>query len=489
MDEASQKLRSLPESLRALAAQLDAKDLQVLVASCEQLQRERCVDDTRPGQPHACSPLAPLRREDAAAFLAAVQARRAAACEPLSSRCVLRAADFNQGSQPSPHAGPGSTVHEHFTDEREKHTLAAWQAQKQRWERLRARLSARTGNAVSDLVLERGPSERLRMEAVQLLELEAPIEDRYGAAAWACSLRDNFQLSIPMGHPLFSGLTAMQSLSGRTQLMSAVRAEPLGASESGVEQFMVVQGQGLEKLLRAKCTRAVSLHEALMAMEQVDPEVAQRIRAADGAQHESAFPPPPPPPPAAAVAAGPRMECSPPMLSFRGRLLPEAAGSAASLTLYNSGSTALYYAWHLCDSTSEDAGQPPAFAPLEHQGPRPGCLLPGESRTHWFRFTPSRTGTAREIWALRTSPQLRGESLAVMLEGVARQGKRSALSEEELEHLGGALPEAAVDAKAEARRRKLQEAGDAFNARLQEAEKLLAGGRSSRVSVNTAPCV
>ena len=42
---------------------------------------------------------------------------------------------------------PPRALHERLSNARDGHTLAAWEAQRERWQRLRERLTARTGTA------------------------------------------------------------------------------------------------------------------------------------------------------------------------------------------------------------------------------------------------------------------------------------------------------------------------------------------------------
>ena len=418
-------------------------------------------------------------------------------------------------------------MHKHFTDVRQRHTLEAWEAQKARWTRLRAALTSQTGQPAAALVMERGYDEAADLDA-----LSEPLETECGPAAWACSLRDNWTQLIPLGHPLLSGLAGQVRHAAKAQRLAVVRREALPGSDAaggrrrggapprathGVPH-MVVEGLGLERMLREDCARGVTLGDVLRTLRLAGHEdVANRVEtAAEEAEHRqlaeqaeeaarrrrrsslmagaSA---------AAAGAAGvdtpsadaaaapeeaspqPGVQLSPLMLSCRGRMLPVPAGSAAAVTVTNTGTCALYYAWQLADSTCQDASQGPSFMPLPHRGARPGVLLPGETRSVWFRFNPQQAGIAREIWQLRTAPPLATpQAAAVLLEGVARTGSAG-----EMHHDDPAAPHRAAANLAEARRRALMQVADAFNARLRDAEQLLQGttatprkSRSSRVA-------
>ena len=400
-------------------------------------------------------------------------------------------------------------MHEHYTDVRQKHTLEAWEQQKARWARLRARLTSQTGQPAAALVMERGYDDQADLEA-----LGEPLETECGPAAWACSLRDNWTQLIPLGHPLLSGLASQVSHAARAQRLAVVRWEPLPGSDAaggrrrgwvqprtayGVPH-MVVEGLGLERMLREDCARGVTLGDILRHLALAGhSEVAQRVEAAaDEAQHRqlaahaeeaarrrrrsslmaggqafvAAAEGDGPPADAAGapemdVSPQPGVHLSPLMLSCRGRMLPVAAGSAAEVTVTNTGTCSLYYAWQLADSTCQDASQGPSFMPLPPGGPRPGVLLPGETRSVWFRFHPQQTGVVREIWQLRTAPPLATpQTAAVLLEGLARAGSAGV----------GDLSEHREAANlAEARRRALMQVADAFNARLRDAEQLLLG--------------
>ena len=104
-------------------------------------------------------------------------------------------------------------------------------------------------------------------------------------------------------------------------------------------------------------------------------------------------------------------------------------GSRGVVTLRNTGTTALFYRWVLAD-TAGDPNAQPQFAQLPYSGPRPGMLLPGESRRTAFRFAPTRAGAASELWAVQCAPDLAqgpGEAVPmVMLQGSARMTQSAA---------------------------------------------------------------
>jgi hypothetical protein len=409
---------------------------------------------------------------------------------------------------------------------RQRHTLEAWEAQKARWRRLRSALTAQTGQPAAALVMERGHDEAADLDA-----LSEPLETACGPAAWACSLRDNWTQLIPLGHPLVSGLAGQVSHAAKAQRLALVRREALPGSDGaggsrrggapprathGVSH-MVVEGLGLERMLRKDCARGVTLCDVVRSLRLAGhDDVAARVEAAAqeaqnrqlavqaeeaarrrrrsslmaGATAAPAGAPGADTPAADAAGAPetaspqPGVQLSPLMLSCRGRLLPVPAGSAAAVMVSNTGACALYYAWQLADSTCQDASQGPSFMPLAHGGPRPGVLLPGETRSVWFRFLPQKVGIAREIWQLRTAPPLATpQAAAVLLEGVARTGSAAGMADDP------AAPHRAAASLAEARRRALMQVADAFDARLRDAERLLQGptatpraARSSRVS-------
>jgi hypothetical protein len=390
---------------------------------------------------------------------------------------------------------------------------------------------------------------------------------------------------VPMGHPLLSGLsgtrridveaargiaavrradttapqTAREARAAATferNTRSALRkhGKPVvGAGGAAMDVgAMEVRGLGLEAHLRAMITREVSTDEVLRAMARTQPEAAAALadaRAVRGAlaaaaaaieaEAAAAAAAPPPPP------CGPALELSPQMLSFRGtapapestpgaETTPEAEttpvrGSRGVLTLRNSGSTALFYRWVLADTTG-DAAAAPQFVPLQHAGPRPGVLLPGETRAAAFRYTPSRAGAVTELWALQCAPDLSkgaGEAVPmVMLQGTAREcaevraaakaakaaaklAAKEAATADQATAAGDALPAgarpgsaavraspvaslaprpataggrpASADATAE-KRRRLRAAAEAFDVRMAAAERLLRAGALGRAA-------
>jgi MYCBP-associated protein family len=373
-------------------------------------------------------------------------------------------------------------------DARQTHTLQAWDAQQRRWEKLRARLAAASTSQTSMLVMDRGEEERRKTEAWQLDALTQPLEMQCGPAAWACSLRDNWTQWVHVGHPLWSGLTGLVRHAARAQQLAIVRRQPVHSSEGRKERttghgihhdvdFLAVHGFGLERMLRERCAAGLALPQVVRHLELTGrADVAQRlVEAAQAAtatareQQAEAAPPADEPVDEEApfleccVAPQPGLQLSPLMLSFRGRMLPKSEGSAASLMVRNTGSCSLYYTWQLADST--DPGAASSFMPLPWSGPRPGVLLPGETRVIAFRFCPQHQGTAREIWQMRTAPPVDVRNSAVMLEGIARLGRAG----------DDAQQAASCDAQrlAEARRCALMEATDAFTMRLKQAEALM----------------
>jgi hypothetical protein len=429
--------------------------------------------------------------------------------------------------------------------------------------------------------MERGDAARKRVEALALIELAVPLEERFGPAAWALSLRDNWTMFVPMGHPLLSGLSGTRRIDVEAARgVAAVRRTDTTAPQTAREAraaatferntrsalrkhgkpvvaaggaaldvgAMEVRGLGLEAHLRAMITREVSADEVLRALARTQPEAAAALAdacavrgalaaaaAAIEAEAAAAAAAPPPPP------CGPALELSPQMLSFRGtapapestpdaETTPEAVrGSRGVLTLRNSGSTALFYRWVLADTTG-DAAAPPQFVPLAHAGPRPGVLLPGETRAAAFRYAPSRAGAVTELWALQCAPDLAkgpGEAVPmVMLQGTAREcadvraaakaakaaaklAAKEAATADQAAAAGDALPAgarpgsaavraspvaplaprpataggrpASADATAE-KRRRLRAAAEAFDVRMAAAERLLRAGALGRAA-------
>jgi len=373
-------------------------------------------------------------------------------------------------------------------DVRQTHTFQAWDAQQRRWEKLRARLAAASSSQT--LVMDRGEEERRKTEAWQLDALTQPLEMQCGPAAWACSLRDNWTQWVHVGHPLWSGLTGMVRHAARAQQLAIVRRQPVhsvGRQERttghGIHHdvdFLAVHGFGLERMLREKCAEGLALPQVVRHLELTGrADVAQRLveaakEATATAREQQAEAAPTADEPdlqvdeeapflECCVAPQPGLQLSPLMLSFRGRMLPKQEGSAASVMVSNTGTSSLYYTWQLADSTHPGAAS--SFMPLPWSGPRPGVLLPGETRVVAFRFCPQRQGTAREIWQMRTAPPVDVRNSAVMLEGIARLGRGSDDAQQAASCDGQHL--------AEARRRALMQATDAFTARLKQAEALM----------------
>jgi hypothetical protein len=176
--------------------------------------------------------------------------------------------------------------------------------------------------------------------------------------------------------------------------------------------------------------------------------------------------------------------------------------------LRNTGTTALFYRWVLADTAGDPAAQP-QFAQLPYQGPRPGVLLPGESRRTAFRFTPTRAGAASELWAVQCAPDLAqgpGEAVPmVMLQGSARMTQTAAAAaavaaaaaaaqrarEEEIGAAAAAEQAAAAAAAAAEiakRRARMRAAAAVFDDRMASAQLLLrAGALGRRKSKSLAP--
>jgi MYCBP-associated protein family len=347
---------------------------------------------------------------------------------------------------------------------RDVHTLAAWEAQRERWQRLRERLSARKKTA--GLAMERGEEARLRVEQILMAELAQPLEERFGSAAWAASLRDNFELRSE--HPPLAGtpqsggepepLVGMRSLShASANRLGCVRSNPVSAASMASEAALLggapslcVEGKGLLRRTRELAASTPTLPELVRFMAaHCDPLCARRVEkaavtadaAAAQSRRESMLTDAPlsaeeetdcirisvSSSPAGSHPSEvdrppmPSLQCCPQQLTFHGHLSPTPAGSTSAVTLTNSGSLALYFAWAFADSCAGggDDDADPQFESVGYgvDGTAPrAALLPGESRTTWFRYAPSTATPAREIWALRTAPPLQAE-VAVMLEG------------------------------------------------------------------------
>ena len=349
---------------------------------------------------------------------------------------------------------PPRALHERLSNARDGHTLAAWEAQRERWQRLRERLTARTGTA--ELVMERGEEARLRVEQALFAELAQPLEERFGSAAWAASLRDNWELRSE--HPPLSGtpqraeaeaLVGMRSLSAASaNRLGCVRGNPVSAAAlasaglRGGAPSLCVEGKGLLRHTRELAESTPTLPELVRFMAaHCDPLCARRVEkaAADASaaqlRRASMLADAPavseeeqdecihirvPGGPSSEVDRPPllSLQCCPQQLTFRGRLSPVPAGSASAVTLTNTGSLALYFAWEFSDRSGDEDDPLPQFQSIGYgvaEAPRV-ALLPGESRTTYFRYRPRRAAPVREIWALRTAPPLHAE-VAVMLEG------------------------------------------------------------------------
>ena len=143
--------------------------------------------------------------------------------------------------------------------------------------------------------------ERGYDEAADLDALSEPLETECGPAAWACSLRDNWTQLIPLGHPLLSGLAGQVRHAAKAQRLAVVRREALPGSDAaggrrrggapprathGVPH-MVVEGLGLERMLREDCARGVTLGDVLRTLRLAGHEdVANRVEtAAEEAEH------------------------------------------------------------------------------------------------------------------------------------------------------------------------------------------------------------
>jgi hypothetical protein len=366
----------------------------------------------------------------------------------------------------------GRALHEHLSNARDTHTLVAWQAQLARWERLRVRLSARTGTAAESLSMFTAcHEERLRVEAALAAELSQPLEERLGAAAWAVSLRDNWQLLMPVGAPE-SDLVSLRSLAAAgANRLTMVRTPGHGAEEAAAAARharavrahrapgawpLCLEGRGLTQHLRslvAAPLAADSLARFLSAHSQA--ECAGRLLAANGAvkaasaaaANECAARANDMPTPfhsdfpqlvayfrgeglpsddaeanalAAAAAAGPlsllRLSCEPRAL----QLLPPAGDGGlpsriGEVTLLNEGTVVVFFSWQFSDAAGCCRDEE-AHTQFEAVSPEPNCaLLPGDSVQCAFRLRPQGALQACEIWKLCTDAQLPEGPLELLL--------------------------------------------------------------------------
>ena len=416
-----------------------------------------------------------VSRAQATRALAQLEARRAADpnetdAVPLGWRVRCWRRESISACPLAPLTFSRRALHEHFTAARDVHALAAWSAQRRRWASLRTRLSAATGKPASRLTMERCAAARLRSDAARLRELATPLEERCGAAAWACSLRDNWELRLPVSSlgglgGAAEGLEGVRHVAGESlnrlglcvseqvtlSAAGAAAAASLAPSppvssadilEGDGEEIggLSVRGLGLRSLLHSlgspssptveQAVRFLCAHGHAEAAARV--AAAAEAAAAQSTPSSSSERSTAEMPPADALSpALPSLLCSPQMLCFRGRLRPHPSGSQASMELTNTGPLTLYWSWDWVDSTAApgDSAEP-RFLPLppaKRAGPLGAPLLPGESVQAAFRFAP-RAGcapgaTVREIWRLRTAPELPGEGCFVLLAGEVRLGK------------------------------------------------------------------
>ena len=299
--------------------------------------------------------------------------------------------------------------------------LAAWREQRERWARLRQRLSAQSGTPEAALAFQRGDAARRRHEAVAALEGATTLEEQLGPLAWALSLRDNWELALPIGHPLYSGLTAHRRLDlAAAAAQDTVRREPgeaslaptargrrtaaalqaaAGVSDDDVAGLEVV-GVALETHARALVARRVDgacvLRRACVS-EEGSRLLSDDAAAALAAAKKTLLAPPAPPLPPPPLTPGPAAVAAP-------ALLRVGPSGVATSQLRNTGSCCLHYRWERTDCTAK-AG-PAGFAPRPFPGLRPGCLLPGETRAIAFELDGVPSASFAELWQLVTMPPL-----------------------------------------------------------------------------------
>ena len=269
--------------------------------------------------------------------------------------------------------------------------------------------AASAGARAHTPLLERYKSHRRRVERAAGVEAATLLEDRFGPAAWCASLRDNWQLCVPQGHPLLSGLGSV------TSVLTPERAEVVH------DPRLTIVGRGLEAGLRLLAATQPGPRECAARMAGGDPTAAAQVLevlddtaaddagapaaagggeaasaarpdaapAAEAASHGEEGAPSPFPP-----GRGPSLALSPTRLRF------DSAGEAQTVTLTNTGSVALYLSWSLADTTRDTRD-----AWFEPTAPR-RALLPGASASLRFTFRPTERGEVKEIWALRCKPAL-----------------------------------------------------------------------------------
>ena len=351
----------------------------------------------------------------------------------------------------------GWELHVKMTDQAQARALAKWEEQRQIWDDVKRKMSLASGKAIGDLAMERCDEYRKKLEALTHLDMAIPLPERDGEKQWAMSLRDNWTRYVSVGN-IFSGLfivkrekvmknplqvrrphnpadgISYQQLKGRSMLDSQfmrqrrkkydkhIKAMLPGEHGEDVAALELV-GEAMEPKLADQGARDITLEdlEEQIAQDSLETWAAiQKFRADQVAAAAAAS--------AAAAAAEAELEAAaraalgPHCHVSASRVAVVAAAATpghATVTMRNTGTTALFYEWRR-DAPAALKHAKGKGADAFYLADVSGSLLPGETREVMWTFKSERPGTFLDRWRLETRPALReGPVAPVTLKGTA----------------------------------------------------------------------